>query len=448
MTTMLHAQIVEQLSGRPERRWVLERLLDRRDAQGRFPSSFTLRCPTREHLESAREIFSHRWARPRADDPNVIIVNTKAWRDRLEDGSNEPLEPALYRALGRIPRDLRADRHALLQTLTEGIERLSVPTASLADALRTEALTWCQPGRRIFRRALEEDAQSAIDLIRTGCDVLNAIETNAAPVRLANFSHRALNSTKAFRPGTELYNLVTDALDKHNAPIRHLLDAEGLDGAPRRQRALEEFGIYRNETTVSVVLYAPITLEVRGLSLTDTNSLHGIGEPSTLMLRQLRTASITENRGRRIVIVENETTFNDVVEYAHTHQPNAVVICSRGNANHAVLQLLRLLHQHNPLPTVHWGDLDPYGIRILQKLRDSTGIDIRPALMDAVTLEENVASAVPLPESHEDLLQDLADSPHAPCQDLLQRIRDRRVIVEQEALAQDLRNMERLFSLS
>jgi len=266
-------------------------------------------------------------------------------------------------------------------------------------------------------------------------------ERNDQPVRLANFARRATGSTKGLRPGGHRYVRMADALLRYLPELAAGVAAEGPhEPADRRRLALERLGIFRNETPIDVLCYGHLVLEKRGRRLAAPAIHRELAEPCRLLLLHLRDAQVVEMRAERVVSIENETTFNDYVEWLAASGRDEIVLLSQGQANWAVVRLLRLLAGTAPgLPLAHWGDMDRYGVLILRSLRRRTGLAVEPWRMDLPTFERFQEAGLPLPDGERAEIESLlAASPEEVSADLLRAIRDAGRWVEQETVAEEL----------
>jgi hypothetical protein len=149
-------------------------------------------------------------------------------------------------------------------------------------------------------------------------------------------------------------------------------------------------------------------------------------------------------RASRVVSIENETTFNDYVDWVRAHGDDQIVLCSQGQANWALVGILRLLAEAAPeLPIFHWGDLDRFGVLILRSLRCRSGLSVEPLWMDVETFRRAAPGGIPLPPGEREELDFLLrQSPGAICNDLLDAIRQTGRWVEQEAVAEAVLDLQ------
>jgi hypothetical protein len=270
-------------------------------------------------------------------------------------------------------------------------------------------------------------------------------ERNEQPVRLANFARRATGSTKGLRAGERRYARVTDALLRQVPGLAERVDSEGLrEPGDRRRFALECLGIFRNETPIDVLCYGSFVLQKQGRRIDSPAAHHDLGEPCRLLLLHLRDALVADVRADRVVSIENETTFNDYVEWLRAKGRHEVVVLSEGQANWAVVRLLWLLGRAAPAaPIVHWGDLDRFGVLILRSLRRRSAVPVDPLWMDVGTFERFVDEGLPLPEGErEEIASLVAMSPGEVGSDVLQAIYEAGRWVEQESVAEGVLQLQ------
>lgn len=154
-----------------------------------------------------------------------------------------------------------------------------------------------------------------------------------------------------------------------------------------KETVLEECNVLRTPTYVCMKGNAEIGLSViNDGSYKDSNIAHHIylGEIkgdiafSTETLRSLKFVNIL---GKRVVTVENLTSFHDY------KAEDDFVVYLGGFHNRAKREFLKLVYEQNPNKEYrHFGDIDAGGFYILEHLRDKTGIPFKPMAMDIATL--------------------------------------------------------------
>ncbi len=441
------AGVRERLAGDGAWRALVAAILDRTDRRGALPKRLTLRCAAPEEHEAAVGLLSAAAVRL-VDAGGAAMRLDLARADAALRAAGWPgLAEVLYAATGRAPHDLHAEASALgaraAATALALAGRGCRPDGAAAAFLHAQAERLASARGELFEMARREGLprlESELELLARS---LELAEHNDQPVRLANFARRATGSTKGLRAGDWRYVRLADALLRHLPGLAEGVAAEGLhEPADRRRLALERLGIFRNETPIDVLCFGHLVLEKSGRTFAEAALHRELGEPCRLLLLHLRGARIAELRAERVVSIENETTFNDYVEWlgARGRVGDEIVLLSEGQANWAVVRLLRLLAAAAPgLPMAHWGDLDRYGVLILRSLRRRSGLPVEPWRMDPATFERFVDRGLPLAAGEAEEIESLlAASPGEAAGDLLHAIHGAGRWVEQETVAEEV----------
>jgi Wadjet protein JetD, C-terminal len=429
-----------QLARDAAMRSLVEAILDRCDRTGSMPGQITLPGRSSAHAEAARSLFSAAAVRMTAGGSiHIDLARTDA-RLRTEGGPG--LAQVLYAAAGRPPRSLRAEAAALgAATARTAADLERRRTGAAARFLCETAVRLASCRGEFFALAQSKGIGKVEEELDTLALCIELAERNEAPVRLANFARRATGSTKGLRAGDRRYTRVADALLAFVPGLAERVAAEGFENpGDRRRFALECLNIFRNETPVDVLCWGRFALEKRGRRF-DAPALHyELGEPCRLLLLHLRDARVATLEAERIVTIENETTFNDYIEWLRAQRREEIVLLSEGQANWAVVRLLRLLTEAAPgLPLEHWGDMDRFGILILRSLRRRTGLPIEPCWMDEATFTRCLPAGLPLPAGESKEIESLmASAPQETGAGLLRAIAAARVWIEQEAVASEV----------
>ncbi len=135
------------------------------------------------------------------------------------------------------------------------------------------------------------------------------------------------------------------------------------------------------------------------------------GEPLTMPLQTIQAIrALHLRRPERtgspwVLSVENKESFYAVTEAARRGwdapgdgAPPSAVVYTAGHPGDAVRALLVLLAQEASA-LLHFGDMDPDGLLILQELTTGTGIAVRPFSMDEPTYRRYLRFGRPLPEA-------------------------------------------------
>jgi hypothetical protein len=421
---------------------VVNAILDRCDRNGSLPGQMTLRCRSSEEREAAARLLSSSAVRFADRGDPVARLDLARADERLRAEGWPGLAEVLYAAAGRSPRNLRGEAAALGNLAGERALALATRRQGAARAfLQAAAQRLALGAGELFELARSQGLGKMEEELELVSRCIELAERNEGPVRLANFARRATGSTKGLRAGDRRYVRLADALLEHVPGLAGKVAAEGpAEHADRRRIALECLGIFRNETPIDVLCWGHFVIEKRGRRLDSPALHHGLGEPCRLLLLHLRDARVIEVRAERVISIENETTFNDYVEWLRARDRDEIVLLSEGQANWAVVRLLRMLAAAAPaLPRAHWGDLDRFGVLILRSLRRRTGLDIEPCWMDVATFERCAAAALPLPAGEREQIESLVSfSEEEVCADLLKAICAAGQWIEQEAVAEEV----------
>ena len=130
-------------------------------------------------------------------------------------------------------------------------------------------------------------------------------------------------------------------------------------------KILEDLGLL--EKPRQVLLHGPLRLD--GLDLA---SLRGAVTISETDIRQAQSVACTATR---ILTIENETTFLELVKLNH----GDTLLIQTSHPNRALVSLLARVS--TDFPCFHFGDTDPAGFDILRSLRDKTGRPFQPLHM-------------------------------------------------------------------
>ncbi len=150
---------------------------------------------------------------------------------------------------------------------------------------------------------------------------------------------------------------------------------------PEKESVLGELNVVNNPTYVNVKGAATVTF-VGGQTI-DLTQLKGDIALSSTLIEQVGQLERVEVSGRRVVTVENLTSFHRFDW--HTH--DAFVVYLGGFHNRVRREWIRRIFSQNcAVEYHHFGDIDAGGFYILQHLRERTGVSFRPWQMDVVTL--------------------------------------------------------------
>jgi len=429
----------DRMSGDRDLRAVVLALLDKCDRNGNLPAKMIYRCERDGERDALIRLLSAKAAKPVSGDDLAVRLDLENADLALREDGGTSLRELLYTAAGRVPRDIKGEKAILAARASEIVTSMADGASGAARSFLLDAAGRLSRGQgELFRQARENGLDGVTGELQTVARCIAAAEVNEGPVRLANFSRRATGATKGLRAGGARYLMVADALLRFLPGLADRVEAESpRDPSGRRRLALECLGIFRNETPVDVLCFGSFVLEKRGARLDSPAAHRGLGEPVRLMLLHLRDARVSRLRATRIVSIENETTFNDYVDLQKEEGGEEIVLCSQGQANWAVVRLLRLLHEAAPsVPVFHWGDLDRSGILILRSLGHRSGVPVQPLHMDRETFLRFSPEGLPLPPGEMEEIERLLKKPKGNVgEDLLAVIRDAGKWVEQETVA-------------
>ena len=281
---------------------------------------------------------------------------------------------AAYEALGRESRVSVQEKikSLLSQIVFEGSSDVNFDSdcVELDDYPKTEAAQMLFPLISYAREQMlriernknveyfDGDMEAYADMLRMTREVL----TNEDECFIRDFSIRLFSDSKK--------------AETYRSKVESLLFSYG-DYADKNS-ILEEQGILKTPAYVMLKGAAEICFEEETINL---NSLGGDIGLSTESLKNVKNVNVT---GRRVITVENLTSFHDY------NDPDALVIYLGGFHNRAKRELLKLIYAGNQDKEYrHFGDIDAGGFYILEHLKKKTGIPFKMLLMDKETLIKN-----------------------------------------------------------
>ncbi|MFT5875772.1 MAG: hypothetical protein ACI8WT_004769 [Clostridium sp.] len=204
--------------------------------------------------------------------------------------------------------------------------------------------------------------------------------------------------------------------------VRIMIDFGGFDA---ELDVLAEANIIRNPSYVYLKGSGSFTINDQSLNL---QKLCGdIG----LSISIIEGLIVDDLEVDRVLTIENLTTF-------HSYKPqNELVIYLGGYHNSIRRELLVKLYEFNKeIPFYHWGDIDLGGFRILNHLKNMTGIPFNAFLMDCETLVKYKDHLMRIDkESYLDSLRGmLQDKDYEEHFDAIKYLIENRVRLEQEVV--------------
>ncbi|MEO8845220.1 MAG: DUF2399 domain-containing protein, partial [Kofleriaceae bacterium] len=426
----LAAAIRAAIAVTPGARAALDAILDHLERTGKLPRTLTVDADA-DTIAALRAVFSARGVTPLAPG-----------RARLElarcASTGLALDPLLYAALGRTPRDPRAEALARKDALCRELAALPQPSHEITRAFLTDEVAAARAGTGdTWTLAETGDVARAAAIVADVATALDALLELRAPIRIANFAARVLGNSKALGPGSERARRLAAALLTYDpATQADVASAQPSTTAAAAAAALEVRGLYRDDASILVHVFGPLIYARAGTAPFDHVARHAaLGDPTPLSLAQLRDATLVELPIERITVFENQAPFLDYIERADHRRE--LVVFARGQASWAVVLLLRLCRAGR-VPIRHAGDLDRTGVLILRSLMHRIRAPIEPWHMDATTHRRFAASdgkAID-PEERARIARLVAiDDPTAACHDLLVELHRTGMWIEQETFS-------------
>jgi hypothetical protein len=303
----------------------------------------------------------------------------------------------------------------------------------------------------IVARAIDRDADAVLRLAADVVRCIDAVAELRETMRAQTFAARFLGKSKALRPGGELHRWVGEALVAHDPRTVPLLEELGVFPgiAAYRSSALEAHGVLFDEAAASVLCFGPLVYRKQEQVFDHVARHAGLGESSRIVVQQLREATLDPPSAVRVTIFENLAPYLDYVDaYLSRGRPRGlsasaatdeIVVCAAGQANLAVVGLLRLLAGHG-LSARYSGDLDRSGVLIFRSLARRTRLPLTPRFMDVETHRRFVDRGLALTDDERERLAALLrlEDGAAPGHALLREIAATNTWIEQESFGDDV----------
>ena len=270
----------------------------------------------------------------------------------------------------------------------------------------------------------------ALARARTLAELLDAIEENDQPLLERELSIRFFGDSKTFE---KCYRkTVTDLLLACSGRSYPLETLENPDNAREKQiLILSEYGIEPNPS----YLY----LKGRGELIWEDGR-------KVPIYPDLPTAFLAADLGRlRQIRLESDfvMTVENLTAYNRLSLPKGTLLFLSGYHTTGMEKLLRRIGAEHPeLTYYHFGDLDPSGLEIFERLREKTGLPFQPWHMGVADLERFRDYGKPLEKYDQEKMKRLSRNPRwAEVTDwmVLNQLK-----LEQEIVAWFLRNGEEL----
>jgi len=424
------------LNTTPEAGRAADWLLDRAEAGGIIPKKPTLDV-TVTWQSALASFFSTHFVRL-SDRGHKFTVYFDRWE--LEHfGKSGVLLPVLAKIRGRTLANRKQQRQQRESQIRELLDSFANDNGLPGHVARSELEKLnLRQGRFWSRSSRWSTAETERQLARYFklLRYAEGLRRDASRIeRIVHVSRIVAGDTHWLRPRKRAWrDLAEDILD---------FDAElktRLNGMGRRETlasALADIGMVENLTSVLVLVYGHFALQ-HGAALWNW-PIEAASErlPIWLTAVHLKDSCIIPiSPITRVISIENETSFLDLIE-REGEKPGVVLVYSEGQANRAVVAILRLLSMAAPLAQFeHQGDLDLPGVRILSSLCARTGLLIQPAYMDAETHRRFAKPGIQIDltdAEHDEVVREVVVD-RLPCRDLLEQIAATRVRIEQESI--------------
>lgn len=409
-------------------------LLDRAAAGAEIPKEPTVDATVRwrNALES---LLSARFVRL-SDQGRRLTIRFDRW-EREQFSETGVLLPVLAEIRGRTVIGRKQQRQERETRIRELLERYVGDNGLPGHVARSELQKLELRQGRFWSRCSHWSSEDTESEVHRYFELLRHAEglrrDSSRIERIVHVSRVVAGDTHWLRPHNRIWrDLAGDVLD-FDADLKARLD--GLEVRECLAQALAEVGIVENLTSVVVLVYGRFALQRGHTSWRWPEEAAQERLPIWLTAVHLKDCRIIPATPiTQVISVENETSFLDLIE-EYGQNPSVVLIYTEGQANRAVVALLRSLADAAPFATFqHQGDLDLPGVRILASLTVRTGLRIQPVNMDAETHRQFELYGVSLSE------EELAEVTRAmaegklPCQELLERLASSRKRIEQESI--------------
>ena len=312
-----------------------------------------------------------------AERAGAIAIRTgRREREHLIERVTVSDTAALARHLGRAPAPASAK---------EARDRLETAIADSPSWLKTllddAEKRWAR-GESAFRLQPEET-----EATHEFFTLLRAISKDQARgLDARTFSLKVTGDSKAF--------------DRHAMRIAGVMATQFGGSRLKPQLVWERIGLERFRHPIH--LRGPILVENAGGILVD-----GRAKPFASIHPEMLPFAKLSAQPQLLLTIENYASFN---RYVRDIEDGGIVIYTGGFASAGVIDLLMFLltEMNANIPFLHWGDIDPGGLRIFRFLEENLPRKPRPHLM-----ERSFAEAHGRPAARDPTLEGLAKSDSA-----------------------------------
>jgi hypothetical protein len=282
-----------------------------------------------------------------------------------------------------------------------------------------------------------ESAASAVQLeIHRYMRLLSWMEqhrTTNRVIRAVHVGREVAGDTHWFRPGTRPWQWTAEDLFRYFPGMPEPTSL--LQGAEWRQLIFQTCGVVESLSSVRVMVFGNMALYGSDFEWAWPREAARQKQPVWLSIAHLQQAQLrSDSCVQRVVTVENETSFWDLLEREGNNR-ETILVYTEGQANRAVLLAMRQLAEPGKsLNFQHQGDLDLPGVRIFHSLRQRTGILIEADRMNPQVFLQHLEQGIQLNAKELDELSRELISGVLPLQELLQELHRHRRRLEQEVL--------------
>lgn len=226
---------------------------------------------------------------------------------------------------------------------------------------------------------------SELDLILS---MVDAIEKQEEEILLRNFSKKNFKDSKCF--------------ERNASKITMIYKEFGNDRDINFEKICKEHNIVKNSG------YVYIKNGLHFISAGLDIDLATYPFEFALSYKAIETLEIKSVSAKRVISVENLTTFN------YFNDSEAIIIYLGGFSGRYETELIKKIYRNNPnIEYLHMGDIDWGGFEILINLRERTGIAFKPYLMGIPQLEEYKEECLPLTDNDRERIKKLIEDPKA-----------------------------------
>ncbi|TKI56796.1 DUF2399 domain-containing protein [Brevibacillus antibioticus] len=323
----------------------------------------------------------------------ILKVNSKLfpsyWDDSSPDFRNSfhlalkelTAQNAISYSWNKHAIGIEVDKITLSLSNIENVYKIvdRTPKSSLEDQLRSavnqwhhKLPLWCNEFIEAMRAALDSKTTLPIGLKYESIELLLDIFKLLTSLNSNDVIPKRVISSKLFGDSKYIENNLEQKLIKLLRKFHPLTNFNN-----ENEELLGLVGISSNAD--HIFLSGPLTLKYLGNLLNLDFFKPDVGVPSSLIAE----ADIYELRAKRVLTIENKTTFYLLASKENT---DTLLIYLGGFHNQVRQKFLAKLWASAPnIEFAHWGDIDLGGFKIFQLLSTGSGVPIVPYKMDLET---------------------------------------------------------------